>query len=231
MSCLTPDYNPQPTHVGNRVENRCITDTFNPKITETVYVPYLQSTVPITYIPEINKMLHKGNILQYKKNSSNLTKQQRYSQIAKGLWVNRTKTYATQTQTYTNPNVNYLKRVNVLSNITLTGNTTNLPITCTNNISTLTPSSIVVNNGGVLVCNSIENPGNGVSYTLPQQKCFPTSASNIPLPLTYLCYNTGIPTYYPRQNYTMNTSLSKFPINSKGLCKSANSIKSFNCNL
>jgi len=55
---------------------------------------------------------YKGNILQYKKNSGNLTKNQRYAQIAKGMWTNRTTTWATQTESYTNPNTNNLKRVN-----------------------------------------------------------------------------------------------------------------------
>lgn len=230
MSCLTPGYNPNPTHTGYRVENRCEYDTEFPySLTSTVYIPSLKVYVPITTVPSLDKMLYKGNILQYKKNSSNLTKQQRYSQIAKGLWVNRTKTYATQSQTYTNPNLSYLKRVNIPTNITLNGNPTNLPITCTNNPSSLTPETTIINDGGVLICNSLENPCNGSSYSIPSQQCFPSTASDIPGNSIYLCYNTGLPTYYPRQRFTMNTSLSKWPTNAKGLCKSGNSLTSTNC--
>jgi hypothetical protein len=62
----------------------------------------------------------KGNVLQYKKNSSNLTKNQRYAQIAKGAWTNRTKTWASQTETTSSPNTSWLKNVNnrLLCNVT-----------------------------------------------------------------------------------------------------------------
>jgi hypothetical protein len=56
-------------------------------------------------------LLNKGNVLQYKKNSSLLTKQQVYSKIVNGNWTNRTTTWATQSDKYTNPNTNYLKRI------------------------------------------------------------------------------------------------------------------------
>lgn len=227
MSCLNPKYNPNPTYVGYRVENRCEYDTeFS---NAPVYIPQLRIDVPASTVPMVSQMFAKGNILQYKKNSSNLTKNQRYSQIAKGMWVNRTKTYATQSQTYTNPNTNYLKRVNVPVNITLEGNPTNLGITCTQNVDELTPETTIINDGGILLCNSVENPCSGVSYTIPSQYCYPSTASDVPLPQTYLCYNTGTQTYYPRQRRTMNTSLSKWPQNAKGLCKSANSFTPFRC--
>jgi hypothetical protein len=75
-------------------------------------------------------MLNKGNVLQYKKNSSNLTKRQRYAQIAKGQWTNRNTTWATQsTRGYTNPNNQSLQRVNSV-NITLDGQPTLAPVTC-----------------------------------------------------------------------------------------------------
>jgi hypothetical protein len=82
-------------------------------------------------------MLNKGNVLQYKANSMNLTKMQRYSKIAKGQWVNRNTTWATQSETYSNPNTTHLKR-NGNSNIaidpilgTVIGPTL-APITCPN---------------------------------------------------------------------------------------------------
>jgi hypothetical protein len=75
-------------------------------------------------------MLNKGNVLQYKKNSSNLTQRQRYAQIAKGQWTNRNTTWATQsTRGYTNPNNQSLQRVNSV-NITLDGQPTLAPVTC-----------------------------------------------------------------------------------------------------
>lgn len=79
MSCLGVNYNPNPPNVWSRVRTTCdITDQDN--------------------------MQMKANVLRYKNNSSNLTKQQRYAQIAKGYSTYK-KTWATQTQTYTNPNL------------------------------------------------------------------------------------------------------------------------------
>ena len=114
MSCLGPDYNPFPTREWSRVENVCVYDNFN----------------TINYLSD-NNMKNKANVLQYKKNSSQLTKQQRYAQIAKGYWTNRTTTWATQTESYTNPNTQSLQRENY-TNITTNGVPTFLPITCNN---------------------------------------------------------------------------------------------------
>jgi hypothetical protein len=82
-------------------------------------------------------MLNKGNVLQYKANSSNLTKSQRYSKIAKGQWVNRNTTWGIQSERgYTNPNSLSLKRSGNVVNIAIdpvTGQNlgpTTLPVTC-----------------------------------------------------------------------------------------------------
>jgi len=83
-------YLPQPPREWSRVENRCLN-----------FSNYYEL-----------QMLKKGNILQYKKNSGNLTKAQLYSRIAKGQWINRNTTWANQsTRGATNPNTNSLKRV------------------------------------------------------------------------------------------------------------------------
>jgi hypothetical protein len=97
MSCFSPCYNPIPTRDWSRFQNTC---SFN---NTSVITPILALQISNNY---------KGNILQYKKNSSNLTKKQIYTQIAKGNWTNRNTTWATQTETYTNPNTNGLTRVN-----------------------------------------------------------------------------------------------------------------------
>ncbi len=110
MSCLAPDYNPNPTRTWSRVQSSC-----------SLVIP----TIPITKDQVIAlQMRRKGNVLQYKENSSNLTKQQQYSLIAQGKWTNRTKTWATQgasatknntpvmstSSDYTNPNTHNLPR-------------------------------------------------------------------------------------------------------------------------
>lgn len=187
MSCLGNPYNPSPTRIGSRVDNLCSNS--------------------IT-----NQENYKGNILQYKKNSSNLTKQQRYALIAQGKWTSRTKTSATQSTTYTNPNTLNLKRVNVIENIYLDGTPTNNPATpqCSN----LSENDIIIPNGGSLVNNTQVNPCNPqqiISQTTTNY-CAPTSASDVPGPIITLCYNNEKqPTYYPRQRYQMSTSLNKFP--------------------
>ena len=187
MSCLGNPYNPTPTRIGSRVGNICsnaITD----------------------------QEKYKGNILQYKKNSSNLTKQQRYALIAQGKWTSRTKTSATQSATYTNPNTSNLKRVNVTSNIYLNGTPTTNPATppC----DSLPDNEIIIPNGGSLVYNTQVNPCNPtqiISQTTTNY-CVPTSASDVPGPIITLCYNNNRETtYYPRRRYQMSTSLNKFP--------------------
>ena len=100
MSCLDPSYNPVPTRLWSRVQSNCSL------VIPTNLVNPLTPTEAITL-----QMRRKGNVLQYKSNSSNLTKQQQYSLIAQGKWTNRTKTWATQSITYTNLNTNNLPKV------------------------------------------------------------------------------------------------------------------------
>ena len=96
-SCLGPGYDPNPTRTWSRVQSNC-----------SLLIP--QNPITNAEILAL-KMINKGNTLQYKANSSNLTKQQQYSLIAQGKWTNRTKTWATQSITYTNPNTHNLTRV------------------------------------------------------------------------------------------------------------------------
>jgi hypothetical protein len=61
--------------------------------------------------PEQLDMRRKVEIFKYKKNSADQTKKQRYALAAKGVNLYRKKCWATQTQDYTNPNVNNLPLV------------------------------------------------------------------------------------------------------------------------
>lgn len=76
MSCLGPTYNPRPPREWSRFSTPCtaLTSSITPQNAYNL------------------AMLAKGNVLQYKKNSSNITKNQRYSQIARGSWTNRNTT-------------------------------------------------------------------------------------------------------------------------------------------
>ena len=54
----------------------------------------------------------KAEILKYKANSSNITKKQQYANAASNRWLtSRKRCWATQTDTYTNPNTSALQRV------------------------------------------------------------------------------------------------------------------------
>jgi hypothetical protein len=122
-------YLPQPPREWSRVQNSCsvITPTDD---TGLFQVPYSKKVLPYAELGPTLAMISKGNVLQYKKNSSNLTQWQKYSKIAKGQWVNRTKTWATQSDRgYTNPNNLNLIRVGGV-NVTLNGTATTLPVTC-----------------------------------------------------------------------------------------------------
>lgn len=273
MPYLGSDYNPKPPREWYRFENQCA-----------------YSNVPIqiqngqAYFLDV---LKKGNVLQYKKNSSNITKQQRYAQIAKGMWTNRTTTWATQTQSYTNPNTGSLKRVgynkintkNPTALLNLTGRgenavnnavffllqDTDAALTCptdtTNNYYSLptntggtriigevpapiippaykppqkeyaidvvlppiyavskTPETNVIPDGGTLVCNVTENICTGEIYSITQnQQCYPTSDSDVPGPIINLCYNDGLPTYYPRVRRTYSAGGNKWPQGAKDI--------------
>lgn len=57
------------------------------------------------------QMRRKAEVLQYKNNSANLTKKQRWSQIVRGISQNKNKVWSIQTDIYTNPNIKNLYQV------------------------------------------------------------------------------------------------------------------------
>ncbi len=273
MPYLGSDYNPKPPREWYRFENQCA---------------YSNAPIQIqngqAYLLDV---LKKGNVLQYKKNSSNITKQQRYAQIAKGMWTNRTTTWATQTQSYTNPNTGSLRRVGynnintknptVLLNLNGRGQNainnaaffllqdTDAALTCPTDVTNIyyslpindgdsgtigqvpapiippaykpplkeyaidvvlppiyavntTPETNVIPDGGTLVCNVSENICTGEIYSITQnQQCYPTSDSDVPGPIINLCYNDGLPTYYPRVRRTYSAGGNKWPQGAKGI--------------
>ena len=237
MSCLGPTYNPQPPREWSRFSTPCTT--------------IISSITPETAYKLA--LLAKGNVLQYKKNSSNITKNQRYSQIARGSWTNRNTTWATQSDTYTNPNTNSLKRngysgsidgVNTIYDpricpppIVIPINNP-LPVPGADGIESPdvppqplnppgTPADIdplpapiipelVIPDGGTLQCNVVENFCTGQIINKTKQNfCNPTSSSDVPGPIRLLCYNSGLPTYYPKTKLTYGNSNNKFPVNAK----------------
>jgi len=266
---------PNPPRVWSRVQGYC-------------------STLPVATITQkeahVIAMASKGNVLQYKKNSSNITKQQRYSQIAKGQWTNRNTTWASQTITTSMPNTHSLKRVNYKTIYLDNGApAAGLPITCPTPVEPTIPNKLPINpntqniipqpgittafieicpvyvkptgppiyinsgpypqlpkkpvdpkivrvlpyikppaepvprvvipDGGNLICNISENICTGEVYsdTRANDNCNPSSSSDVPGPIIPLCYNNGLPTYYPRRRYIMTNSGNKFPVGYKCL--------------
>ena len=184
-------YLPRPPRAWTRVNNRCTYDT-----------EYNEGYDPLIFqrVAQINK----GNVLQYKKNSSNLTKNQRYSQIAKGLWTNRTKTWATQSNIYTNPNTTSLKRV---AYVEYSRPDVKDPFNCPN---------ANFKDGGTLICGTYQNPCTGeITEGTITPKYFPSSDSDVPGPLKLLYWDPKLQTWYPKTRLTMNNSGNKWPVNYK----------------
>jgi hypothetical protein len=259
MSASCPDsYLVEPPREWYRFENRCAYSLTDPIQPDENYVPFVNNQISELDRRYQETVFRKGNVLQYKKNSSNLTKNQRYSQIARGLWTNRTKSWATQGVSFTDPNTSSLKRVNYqtaeINNTNLTptqsvscptfsnpsfyslpststATNTNQPIippviTTTPAQSPIIPvvstgpatTSVIIPDGGNLVCNISENFCTGEIYQITTTRdCYPSTDSDVPGPFTLLCWNDGLPTYYPRRQYTYGSSGNKFPTNSKGI--------------
>ena len=190
MPCFL-NYNPKPPRVWSRLQNKCSINKEN----SSTFVDKKQEQMNL-----------KGNILQYKNNSSNITKKQKYSQIAKGSWTNRTKNYASQTQKYTNPNTNSLLRVNY--NVIDLPKNINDPFYCSKSNS--------VEDGGNLIGTITVNPCTKQVINVTKNiNCFPTTFSDVPGTSQILCWNPKIATWFPRQRYIMPACGSKWPVNYK----------------
>jgi len=224
-------YNPVPPRVWSRVQNPCT--YINPDLPYQydVYIPLINKIVPSTEAIEYDKQLYKGNILQHKANSAQFTKSQKYSQLARCAGPNRTKVYATQTQTYSNPNTTGLLRENFV-----TYPYPNEIVGAPNNISgpfqynVANPdgcSGNAVQDGGILVCGTYANPCSGEIYKKPSINatiCNPSSASNVP-GSSVLCWNKKLQSWFPKPRYFMNNSTDKWPTNYKGFVNAVDPAK------
>jgi len=213
MSC-SKFYLPIPPRAWSRIDNKC---TFQPTINYNNSDNIIDSSIFYRAA-----LINKGNVLQYKKNSAHLTKTQRYSQIAKGLWTNRTKSWATQTETYSNPNTASLKRVGYIEypKNDITPGTPSDPSGPYVPISVLFDPfkcpAINFKDGGSLVCGVYENPCTGISLDkTSQSNYYPTSDSDVPGPIQPLYWDPKIQTWYPKVRRIMNNSTNKWPVNYK----------------
>lgn len=147
MSCLGPHYNPQPPREWYRFSNRSVNESY------------------------AGKIQYKGNILQYKANSANLTKKQIYGKIAKGMWTNRSTTWASQTDQISLPNIASLKR-NATGFVNLTP-TVYVPIQAddifVNNQECLSPASFSTSGIVMPLRSSSVNPSYFILPLRPQE--------------------------------------------------------------
>ena len=215
-------YNPNPTRVWSRVQNQCTYVQPGSNYSQ-IYIPLSGQTVSQGQANYEEKLYYKGNILQYKANSATLTKNQRYSQIAKGGGPNRKKCFATQSQTYSNPNTTGLLWTNYVTlpfPNQLVGQPNNISGPFQYNVaSPFGCSSTSVQEGGNLVCGTYTNQCTGEiikSGPTSDVICNPSSCSDVPGNPIELCWSDKLQTFYPRQRYFMNNSANKWPEGYKG---------------
>ena len=216
------NYNPRPPRVWSRVQNQCTYADASNNVYQSVYIPLTKQTVTLAQANYEDKLLQKGNILQYKGNSSQLTKKQKYSQLAKGFGPNRTKVFATQSETYTNPNTTGLLRVNS-SILPFPNDLVGQPNNISGPFQYAVPNpdgctGFSVQDGGNLVCGTYVNPCTGAILQTGATSsviCNPASASNVP-GFSTLCWDTKVQTWFPRQRYVMTNSGNKWPEGYKG---------------
>jgi hypothetical protein len=220
-------YLPIPPRAWSRVEGNinCISPIIPPLGKYDVYIPLTKQTVPPAIADYQQKVLYKGNILQYKNNSSNLSKKQIYSKIANGKWINN-KSYATQSLTYSNPNTKSLYRVN--ANQISTPNDTAGQVGNSSGpygdvyYNPFNCSTDIIEEGGSLVCGTLANPcTNQLIKSSKSQNCALITSSNVPgfrVPgiAKILCWNKKLSVFIPRQRRVMSNSGNKWPFNYKG---------------
>lgn len=226
-------YNPNPPRVWSRVQSQCT--YINPDSSyNQAFIPVTGQTVSQSQADYEMQLFYKGNILQHKGNSARLTKSQRYSQLARMAGPNRTKVFATQSETYSNPNTTGLLRVGYIEYPF-----PNQIVGAPNNISGPFAYGIPnpngcsgnsIQEGGTLVCGTYANPCSGEIFeqgTSTATICNSASASDVPGP-TILCWNNKIQPWFPRPRYFMNNSTNKWPNNYKGF---VSAIDLSNCQL
>ena len=218
-------YLPQPPRAWSRVQSACTFINPNDNYTQ-YYSSLINKQVTSAEANYLTILINKGNVLQYKDNSAQFTKRQRYSRLAKGFGPNRTKVFATQSTTYTNPNTTGLLRVASTfipyPNI-LVGQPNNpsgpyvpnvqSPFDCSNNGT--------LEEGGNLVCGTYVNPCSQEIISQPINntglKCYPSYCSDVPGRPIALCWDSALQPWYPKPRYIMNNSGNKWPVNYKAL--------------
>ena len=227
-------YLPIPPRVWSRVQGQCT--YINPDTSyNSIFIPLTGQTVSPSQALYYDKLQYKGNILQYKGNSIGLSKRQKYAQIAKGLGPSRTKVFATQTQTYTNPNTSSLLRAG-FTTYSFPNNQVGQPNNPAGPFQYNVPNpngctSTDVQDGGSLISGVYANPCTNaiIKDTNTRNQCFPTYCSDVPGKPELLCWNPKQQTWYPRQRVNMNNSDNKWPEGYKGFTSAICGCYGINC--
>lgn len=216
------NYLPIPPRVWSRVQRPCTFTNPNDDYTQA-FIPLTNQTVSLAQANYEEKLLYKGNILQHKNNSARLTKSQKYTQLAKCMGPSRTKVFATQSQTYTNPNTTGLLRVNYNTfpfPNELVGQPNYISGPFQYNVpSPFDCSSNALQDGGNLVCGTYANQCTGEIIKSGKTSaviCNPSYCSDVPGSPTLLCWNTKLQTWFPKPRYVMNNSTDGWPEGYKG---------------
>ena len=85
---------------------------------------------------------HKAEILKYRSNSAQLSPSQQYSMMSRNAYT-RKKSWATQTQTYTNPNVNNLPEIKNASGETVALQCNQPPVLCSMTSDSDVPGPVI----------------------------------------------------------------------------------------
>jgi hypothetical protein len=217
-------YLPQPPRVWSRVQRACTFLNPNDDYTTGTSV-FTGQTIPYAEAIYQSQLLEKGNVLQHKANSAKLTKSQRYTQLARLTGPSRTKVFATQSDTYSNPNTTGLLRIGgrefpYPNQIVGKPNNPSGPyqynVANPNNCNTT--GSLL--DGGTLVCGTYVNPCSNKIISETKQRsiiCNPSSASDVPGPPIALCWDPALKSWFPKPRYVNNNSTDKWPVNYKGL--------------
>ena len=164
-----------------------------------------------TYI-EALQYIKKGNILQYRKNAMELPARRRYSYLMQGFGPSRTKQYATQTATYTNPNTRSLKRVGYT---TVPATSAILYAEGINNCG----NDETMKDGGFMLCNITVDPcSDEVIQTRTNDPIIATqSSSDVPSNgSSKLFWSNKVKTWNSRPKRHMLFASSTFPQGFKG---------------
>ncbi len=162
-------------------------------------------------------------MLQYRGQSARWTKAQQYATLAKGGGPSRRRCFATQSDTYTNPNVSGMARTGYVEYAypTASPGAPNNPA----GPFAVVPNecgSLVVRDGGTLVCGTRVGPCDPSAWTTVvatnKVLCFPASCSDVPGQQT-LCWDASRASSeeVPRVRRTMTSVGNKFPNNYKFL--------------